>query len=104
MPDGKPMNTEKEYFAREEAEKLRKLALDRSRKQAEEEKVKLRELHYLHCPKCGNPMDQIAFRGLEIERCFDCGYTGLDDGELEKLAGEEEDGVVSAVLRIFAKH
>ncbi len=101
MPDGKPKHPEKEYFAREEAEKLRKLAIERARRLEEEEREKLKELHWMHCPKCGQTMDTITFRAVEIERCFACGYTGLDDGELEKLAGQEKDGVVSAVLGIF---
>ncbi len=102
MADGKPQSGEKEYFAREEAEKLRKLALERSLRLEEEEREKLKELHYMHCPKCGQKMDVLTYRNVEIDRCFACGYTGLDDGELEELAGEEEEGgVMSAVLGIF---
>jgi len=101
MVDGKPKSHEQEYFAREEVEKLRKLALERDKRLEQEEREHLKTLHYLHCPKCGQKMDTITFRAVEIERCFGCGYTGLDDGELEKLAGEDKDGVMAAVLGIF---
>ena len=101
MADGKPQSSEQEYFAREEAEKLRKLALERAHRLEEEERTKLKELHYMHCPKCGQKMDVITYRNVELDRCFACGYTGLDDGELEILAGEEKEGVMSAVLGIF---
>jgi hypothetical protein len=96
------MSNEDEYFARENAEKLRKLALERSAEMALEEANKLREAHWLRCAKCGMEMETIAFRGVEIERCFHCGGTYLDEGERDKLAGAES-GLIKDIVGLFRK-
>ena len=43
----------------------------------------------LHCPKCGFTLKKVTFRGVDIDRCFNCNGTFLDEGELEQLAGKE---------------
>ncbi len=91
-------SNEDEYFAREQAEKLRKLAAEKRKQQAEEEARRLKELHWMHCPKCGQEMDTIEFRGVEVDRCFHCGYTGFDQGELEKVVQAEGGAVTQAIL------
>ena len=83
----KPTNAEAEYFAREEAIKLRKLAQKSQNEMNAEEQEKLQKLHYMHCPKCGMKMDTIQINAVEIDKCFACGGLYFDDGELEKVAG-----------------
>ncbi|MGI5862634.1 MAG: zf-TFIIB domain-containing protein [Myxococcales bacterium] len=101
----KPHSTEEEYFAREEALKRQKLAAEQARKLAEEQKKQLKELHWMHCPKCGMDLQTITYRGVEIDRCFGCNGVWLDEGELEKLAtGEDEEkkgAVVRSILNLF---
>ncbi|MFT6161354.1 MAG: Zn-finger nucleic acid-binding protein [Myxococcota bacterium] len=41
------------------------------------------------------------FRGVEIEVCDDCGSVLLDQGELEKLSGQDESGMLSGILSLF---
>ncbi len=100
MPD-KPSNAEEEYFARENAERLRKLAAEQKAALAKAEREALKKQHWMRCPKCGMEMQEIHFRGVDIDRCFACGGTYLDAGELEKLAGEEGSPFFRAVLNIF---
>ena len=102
-PTPKPSSTEEEYFARENAEKLRKLAHERSKQLAAEQREELRKLHYMHCPKCGMELQTIQFRDIEIERCFDCGATVFDAGELEKIGVDETKSstVMRGILNIF---
>lgn len=50
---GKPSEREEEYFARLEFEKKKKSEEEKQKKMAKEEKKKLRDLHYMKCPKCG---------------------------------------------------
>jgi hypothetical protein len=102
MPD-KPSNAEEEYFARENAERLRKLAAEQRAAMAAAEREALKKLHDMRCPKCGMQLQEVKFRGLQLDRCFSCGGTWLDAGELEKLAGDEGRGVVASVLNIFKK-
>lgn len=98
---GKPSNTEDEYFVREDAEKKRKLALDLKRQLRADEAKKLKDLHFMHCPKCGMPMHEVRMRGVDVDVCFACSGIFLDQGELEHLEKPESKGVMSAILNWF---
>lgn len=86
----KPSTPEEEYFARLEAEKKQKWAKAQQAKISESEKVRLKEQHWMRCPKCGLELQALVFRGVTVDKCFACGGVYLDDGELEKLAGPEQ--------------
>lgn len=101
MTPVRPSSTEEEFFAREEAEKKRKLAVDKAKELAAKEKEELKKLHYMHCPKCGMELTEIAFRGVLVDKCFACHGLWLDDGEIEKLAGE--DGTWAKVFGFFSR-
>ncbi|MCX4243294.1 TFIIB-type zinc ribbon-containing protein [Paraliomyxa miuraensis] len=55
---------------------------------SDEERERLRALHWMCCPKCGLALDEITFRDVKVDKCFSCGGVYLDDGELEQLAGK----------------
>ncbi|HWV39619.1 MAG TPA: zf-TFIIB domain-containing protein [Vulgatibacter sp.] len=97
------LSNEEEYFARENAEKLRKLALERSRELAQAQKEEMKRLHWMRCPKCGMELQTVEFRGVDIDRCFSCGATVFDAGELEKLGVTEEKSgaIMKSILNIF---
>ena len=92
---------EEEYFARVEAQKTEQLAKEIAKQEAEEAAASLKELHYLHCGKCGTKMDTTNFKGVEIEVCPNCGAVLLDPGELETLAGQDQAGVVEMIAGLF---
>jgi len=100
---GKPSENEQEYFARLEAEKLKKLAEQHALSIAEQSKMELKKQHWMHCPKCGMELKTIKYQEIEVDRCFSCDGTWLDQGELEKIAMSEagKGGVVTSLLRIF---
>jgi len=100
MTATKPSSSEEEFFAREEAEKVKRLAQKQNETIAQEEKTKLKELHWMHCPKCGMELHPVLFKGVTIDKCFECHGVYLDDGELEKLSGAES-GFMSAVAGLF---
>ena len=85
----KSSRTEDEYFAKEEAIKLRKLAVKSQTDMASEEKKRLKQLHWMHCPKCGLSMSTITINKVEVDKCFFCGGLYFDEGELEKVSGKE---------------
>ena len=98
----KPNQTEEEYFARENAERLRKIAAEQKKSLAQGERDKLKQLHQMRCPKCGMELKEIPVRGVQVDRCFACNGTWLDAGELEKLAGGQgSESVVASILRVF---
>ncbi|MFH0903453.1 MAG: zf-TFIIB domain-containing protein [Pseudomonadota bacterium] len=99
----KPSDSEQEYFARQDAEARRKMAVEKARAILEEERQRLKQLHFMRCPKCGLDLDTINFQGVAIERCFGCNGSWLDEGELESLASctSKEQGFLNKVIGIF---
>ena len=81
----KPSKAEDEYFARLEILKRKEWAAERMAKLAEEEKRRLRELHWMKCPKCGMDLHTIDLHGVKIDRCAACNGTFFDDGEMEQV-------------------
>ena len=99
---GKPTQSEDEYFVREDAEKKRKLALDLKRKTEADERKRLKELHWMRCPKCGMQLQEVRIRGVDVDVCFSCNGIFLDQSELEHFSKPEHSkGVVAAVLNWF---
>lgn len=96
----KPSETEDEYFAREDAEKRRKAAIEKQRTLEASERDRLKALHYMHCPKCGHQLETITFKDVQIDKCFACNGSWLDAGELEQLAGKEA-GFLKSVVGLF---
>jgi len=92
---------EDEYFARLELEKKRKLHGQQRSKQAASSLAERKTLHFNKCGKCGDTMETVAFRGIEIEICPDCGAVLLDSGELEQLAGADKGGTLSSFFESF---
>ena len=65
---GKPSTTEDEYFVREDAEKKRKLAFDLKHQMEHAEQERLKQLHWMHCPKCGMQMHEVRLQHQEKAR------------------------------------
>lgn len=101
----KPSSTEEEYFAREEIEKKRKLAIEQSQSMAAQQREDLKKLHFMKCPKCGMDLQALKRGDIEIDTCFNCHGIFLDGGELERLQKQmshEKDGRwMGAVLNLF---
>jgi len=89
----KPTEKEEEYFARLEYEKKRKAQMERRARQNDEEREKLKKLHYMHCPKCGQPLIEIDYKGVAVDKCSGCEGIWLDSGELEQIAQFEKGGL-----------
>lgn len=81
---------EEEYFFRQEVEKLKKLAEQRRKELEAAERERQKQLHFMHCPKCGESLHTVHYGAIEIDRCFGCGGLWLDDGELEKVLEQEK--------------
>ena len=94
MKSDKPSRNEDEYFAREDAELLRK-----QREQAQAAAIAAeRKTHYMKCPKDGYDLNSSQYHGVQIETCPHCGGMWLDAGELEAVAHEEHSNVITRVL------
>lgn len=96
----KPSESEEEYFARQEAERMRKLAAERETRMQAEEREKARELHFMKCPKCGMDLAEIEFAGVKVDKCFHCEGMWFDRGEVELLENKDQ-GFVSKMFKVF---
>jgi hypothetical protein len=102
----KPSSTEEEYFAREEIEKKRKMALQQAEEMAAKQREDLKKLHHMKCPKCGMDLQTLTKGRVEIDTCFNCQGVWLDAGELDQIinqGGENSGKVMGAVLNLFKR-
>ncbi|HET7291968.1 MAG TPA: zf-TFIIB domain-containing protein [Vicinamibacteria bacterium] len=101
---------EDDWFQRNERELLEaakasreKREKERAAKERDEERRRLREQHYMKCPKCGHDLKEEALEGINIDRCTHCEGIYLDAGELDKLflkKDSERKGLLRKVLGI----
>ena len=94
MKQDKPSRNEDEYFAREDAELLRR---QRDRANAVSLEAE-RKTHYMKCPKDGHDLASSEYHGVQIETCPHCGGMWLDAGELHAVAHEDHPSVLGRVL------
>ena len=95
----KPSEKEEEYFARQTIEKRRREAEAAQAAMESEEKTRLKELHHMHCPKCGQPLYEIEYKGVKIDRCPGCQGVWLDAGELELVS--QKEGLLAGMMKLF---
>ncbi|MCP4716254.1 MAG: zf-TFIIB domain-containing protein [Deltaproteobacteria bacterium] len=81
----KPTKKEEEYFARTESDRVKEADRERQAIIEEEERLKLKELHYMQCPKCGMKLVEIDYKKIKIDKCTTCAGVWLDAGELEMV-------------------
>ncbi len=97
----KPSENEEEFIARAEYERLKKIEEEKNKNLAEEEK-KLKELHFMKCPKCGMELIAIDYKGIEVDKCSECEGIWLDAGELETVSKLEKSGI-DKLFSIFTR-
>jgi rubrerythrin len=69
---------------------------------AEEKKKSQKELHWMHCPKCGNNLSTQLYGRVEIDVCPSCRGLWLDANELETILANES-GLLKSALKILGK-
>jgi hypothetical protein len=98
----KPSEKEEEYFARQEFERKKKEQEETLKRLEAEEKKRLKDLHYLHCPKCGMDLIEINYKGIAVDKCSSCEGIWLDAGELEAIS-KLEKGILDRWFTVFKK-
>ena len=89
---------EDEWFVRNEKELLetaRTARLKREQERAAKEKAdetkRLKDLHFMKCPKCGHDMKEEPLEGVSIDRCTHCEGIFFDAGELEQIYTRKDE-------------
>lgn len=98
----KPSEKEEEYFKRLEFEKRLQIEEERHKAYEETEKKRLKELHFMHCPKCGMNLIEINSHGIKMDKCSACEGVWLDRGELEQVVSKEKS-VLDSFFSVFKK-
>ena len=96
----KPSESEEEYFTRIEYERRKEVEEKKNREMAAKEAAELkqlRDLHFMHCPKCGMQLIEVDYKTLKIDRCSACDGIWLDAGELD-AAVELEKGLLGRIF------
>ncbi|MDQ3281295.1 MAG: zf-TFIIB domain-containing protein [Acidobacteriota bacterium] len=96
----KPSKAEDEYFVRQELERRKQWAREQASKMATEDKERLKQLHYMKCPKCGMDLAEIELHGVKVDQCGNCGGVFLDAGEIEQIS-KHDNGVMDRVFSLF---
>lgn len=98
----KPTTIEDEYVWREE-QKLRLRTLAEQQKAVpDSEKQRLKELHWMHCPKCGQELATERCGPVEIDVCPGCKGLWLDANELQTLVADaRHGGFLRSCLKLF---
>jgi hypothetical protein len=91
----KPSANEEEYARRQEQELLAKRRREAEARRAADEAAHLRALHFMRCPKCGQPLLEERYHGIQVDRCAACRGIWFDTGEAESLLDREPSAVQS---------
>ena len=90
--DERSRKREDDWFLQNEKKLLEDARKAREKREAErraretgEERAKLKQLHWMKCPKCGHDLKVQSLEGIEIDRCTFCEGFFVDAGELEQL-------------------
>jgi uncharacterized protein len=98
----KPTEHEDEYFARIEQELKKKIKEQKNKWTSDEERDKLRNLHFMKCPKCGIDLIEIDFRGMKIDECSACRGIWLDAVEFDAMVKMDKP-VLERLFDVFKK-
>jgi hypothetical protein len=97
----KPHESEDEYFARVDMEKRKALAADRAKAMAEDDRRRLKDTHFMHCPKDGHDLVTVSLHGVQVEQCGQCNGMWLDAGELDELVESDRSGLIEKLRNVF---
>ncbi len=89
---------EDEWFLANEKRLLEAARIEREKREkeraaltAESDRKRLREQHFMRCPKCGHEMKEETLEGVNIDRCSHCEGIYFDAGELDQVLLKQED-------------
>ena len=98
----KPSEREEDYFKRLEFEEKQRIEEERQKALVEKEKTQLKDIHFMHCPKCGMNLIEIDYKGVTVDKCSSCEGIWLDAGELEMVSSKDK-GFLDNFFGVFKK-
>ena len=98
---GKPSRNEDEYFTKQELERKKQWAKENAAKMAVAEREKIKQAHWMKCPKCGSDLHTVELHGVSVDTCATCHGTWMDAGELEHMLHPERKDLFHRVMSVF---
>lgn len=97
---------EDEWFRQNEKQLLEAARLAREKREKEraaheaaETRERLKEIHFMKCPKCGHDMKAESLDGIEVDRCTFCEGIYMDAGELEQVFLKKQNAERQGLFR-----
>ena len=88
----KPSKNEDEHiWVQELQQRMAKLEKEQQA-ESEAEKLRLKEAHWMHCPKCGQNLSMEKCGSVEMDVCPSCKGVWLDAGELGTIVESAGQG------------
>ena len=88
----KPSQPENEYIWVQELQNRMARLEKEQQAESEAEKLRLKEAHWMHCPKCGQNLSLEKCGSVEIDVCPSCRGVWLDMGELGAIVESAGQG------------
>ena len=88
----KPYKNEDEYIWVQELQQRMAKLKKQQQAESEAEKLRLKEAHWMHCPKCGQKLSTEKCGSVEIDVCPSCKGVWLDAGELGTIVESAGQG------------
>jgi len=98
MTKGKDL--EKEYFFHENAASKHKAEIERQRQKDYDDDLKLKQLHYMKCPKCGHDLKTKRLTYIDIDQCSSCGVFVIEAQNIDKFIAEEKS-LLKSLINLF---
>lgn len=98
----RPSEKEEEFIVRMEYERKKKLEEEKHKELVQSERKRLKDLHFMRCPKCGMELIEIDYKTIKIDKCSKCEGIWLDAGELEAVSKMEKGGL-DKLFSVFKK-
>ncbi|MCG3146867.1 MAG: hypothetical protein PCFJNLEI_00301 [Verrucomicrobiae bacterium] len=98
----KPSDYEEQYFLEQELKRQLDARRQEQAAMALKDKTRLKELHYMHCPKCGQKLLVEHYGKIEVDVCPSCRGLWLDANELETiLQSTKQTGPLQKFLKVL---
>ena len=98
----KPSEREEQYFIEQELKRRVAESEQEQAAMAVTEKRRLKESHFMHCPKCGQKLLVEKYGAVEVDVCGGCRGLWLDASELETiLESHQRRGPFRSFLKVL---
>jgi hypothetical protein len=104
--ENKPSREEDEWAAREDIERVRKLAFKQRQALAAHEREALAKQHHMKCPSCGMDLQAVKLGHVDADTCFNCKGVFFKEEALKQLSSSDlhaKRGVIDDILTYFKK-